>query len=135
VLSDLFHRDRCRPILARLAAEPPGAVVTSAIVAHELAYGAARSARRAENERRLASLLADVEPLPFTLEDARAAGKIRAALAAAGTPIGPYDALVAGQARARGLVVVTGDTREFARVEGLETDDWRGGSGGDEGLR
>jgi tRNA(fMet)-specific endonuclease VapC len=62
--------------------------------------------------------------LSFDVEDARHAGAIRAELAAAGTPIGPYDALIAGQARARCLVLVTHNVREFARVPGLQVEDW-----------
>ena len=49
---------------------------------------------------------------------------IRAALAAAGTPIGPYDVLIAGQAVARGLTLITHNTREFQRVENLRIEDW-----------
>lgn len=62
--------------------------------------------------------------LDFDREDARRAGEIRAHLAAAGAPIGPYDALIAAQALARGLVLVTHNTREFARVPGLGVEDW-----------
>jgi tRNA(fMet)-specific endonuclease VapC len=63
--------------------------------------------------------------LPFTVEDARAAGALRAALRRRGRPIGPYDVLLAGSALARGLVLVTGNAREFGRVTGLLVDDWR----------
>jgi tRNA(fMet)-specific endonuclease VapC len=63
--------------------------------------------------------------LEFDQEDARQAGEIRAALAATGTPIGPYDVLIAGQARARSLVLVTHNTREFSRVSGLDIEDWQ----------
>jgi tRNA(fMet)-specific endonuclease VapC len=69
-------------------------------------------------------LLADFPVLDFDQRDAYVAGDIRAALAAKGTPIGPYDALIAGQARARDLVVVTNNTGEFARVDGLRVEDW-----------
>ena len=61
----------------------------------------------------------DIDP-----EDARVAGEIRAELARAGTPIGPYDILIAGQAKARGLTLVTNNTGEFRRVVGLKLDDW-----------
>ena len=60
----------------------------------------------------------------FDNEDARCAGEIRATLAARGTPIGPYDTLIAGQAQARGLILVIHNTREFNRVEGLRIEDW-----------
>ena len=56
--------------------------------------------------------------------DARAAGAIRRDLEARGRPIGPYDVLIAGQARARELVLVTANTREFERVDGLRLEDW-----------
>jgi len=93
-----------------------------AIVAHELYYGACRSQRMAES-------LARVEALPFEVvsfdrEDARAAAEVRAQLAQRGTPIGPYDVLIAGQALARQLTLVTHNRKEFARVPGLRSVDW-----------
>ena len=60
----------------------------------------------------------------FDTEDARASGRVRAALAASGRPIGAYDVLIAGQALARELTLVTHNTREFGRVEGLRVEDW-----------
>lgn len=60
----------------------------------------------------------------FDREDARQAGLVRADLAARGTPIGPYDVLIAGQALARGLTLMTRNTREFSRVPGLQIEDW-----------
>ena len=62
--------------------------------------------------------------LDFTANDAQAAGRIRAELKKAGTPIGAYDLLIAGQALARNLVLVTANTREFGRVHGLKFEDW-----------
>lgn len=62
--------------------------------------------------------------LEFDAEDAWQSGEIRASLAAKGRPIGPIDALIAGQARARGLILVTHNTAEFARVDGLRIEDW-----------
>jgi tRNA(fMet)-specific endonuclease VapC len=59
-------------------------------------------------------------------EDAREAGRIRAELAADGTPIGPFDVLIAGQALARGLTLVTHNVDELARVDGLRFEDWSG---------
>ena len=62
--------------------------------------------------------------LTFDPEDAREAGVVRATLDSAGTLIGAYDVLLAGQARRRGLTLVTGNVREFARVPGLEVENW-----------
>ena len=108
--------------LARLRRHQPQDFGIPAIVAHELFYGAYKGQRTAEN-------LAQVEALPFEVldfdrEDAREAGELRARLAASGTPIGPYDVLIAGQALARALTLVTHNTREFQRVPGLRTEDW-----------
>ena len=93
------------------------------MAAHELFNGACRSARQAQNLALLDGLRLAV--LEFDKEDARQAGEVRALLAAAGTPIGPYDVLIAGQALARGLVLVTHNVGEFARVAGLQIEDWQ----------
>ena len=63
--------------------------------------------------------------LEFDQDDARHAGEVRAHLASKGTPIGPYDVLIAGQARARKLTLVTHNTTEFQRVPGLKVEDWK----------
>ena len=75
---------------------------------------------------RIDELLAgSLEVLPFTLEDAVAAGAVRAYLANQGTQIGPFDVLIAGQAKARDLPIVTANTKEFERVPGLEVRNWQ----------
>jgi tRNA(fMet)-specific endonuclease VapC len=99
----------------------------SAIVLFELWNGAAKSARPDRNINRIMDFLAaPIQVLPFDAEDAREAGEIRAALERAGTPIGPYDILIAAQARRRNALLVTANAREFARVPGLRTEDWAG---------
>jgi tRNA(fMet)-specific endonuclease VapC len=120
----LLHPERRRAVLPRLLAQPRGGAVTSVIVAHELYFGAGKSARPEDNRRRFDLLFQDVEPLAFERADAEAAGEIRAQLRAQGTPTGPYDVLIAGQALARGLTLVTGNTREFTRVNGLSVANW-----------
>lgn len=96
-----------------------------AIVLFELRYGIKHSARPRENAANLSSFLTlNVAPWPFEFEDAEEAGNIRAALERAGKPIGPYDVLIAAQARRRGATLVTANEREFARVPGLKTEDW-----------
>lgn len=116
----LIKRDAA--VLERLRACAPRDVAISAVVLHELYYGAFKSAHVSRN-------LAVVEGLRFAVldldpDDARHAGEIRALLAKAGTPIGPYDVLIAGQARARRLTLVTRNTAEFARVPDLAIEDW-----------
>ena len=80
----------------------------SAVVIHELYYGAFKSQRVEKNVARVDALQFPV--LEFDQEDARQAGEIRAHLASKGTPIGPYDVLIAGQAKARNLTLVTHNT-------------------------
>jgi tRNA(fMet)-specific endonuclease VapC len=98
-------------------------VGVSAIVFHELYYGAFRSGRAARNVDIVDALRFAV--LPFEKEDARRAGQIRAQLAAKGTPVGPFDVLIAGHAAARGLILVTYNRRKFARVSGFSIEDWQ----------
>jgi len=105
-------------------AQTPGVVGLPSIVAHELYFGAFRSRRVAHNLETLRLLTRDLPVLDFDDLDARVSGEVRAALAAQGTPIGPYDALIAGQAKARKLTLVTNNAREFARVAGLSVEDW-----------
>ena len=109
--------------LARRARQhPPGDLCISAIVAHELFYGAYKS-RRAEHNLALVDSL-QLEVLDFDKEDARQAGRVRASLARLGTPIGPYDVLIAGQAIARDLMLVTHNTAEFSRIQDLRIEVW-----------
>jgi tRNA(fMet)-specific endonuclease VapC len=95
------------------------------IVLFETWYGIKKSERAQENAANLSAFLAlDLTHWPFEPEDAEEAGDIRAVLERAGTPIRPYDILIAAQARRRGATLVTANTREFARVPGLKTEDW-----------
>lgn len=106
----------------RLRQQRPGDVAVSAIAAHELFYCAFKSRRSARNVALIDALQFQV--LEFDKEDARQAGEIRAVLSSQETPIGPYDVLIAGQAVARELILVTHNTGEFRRVPGLRTEDW-----------
>lgn len=109
-------------VVQRLNTHDPDDVATSAICIFELAYGALKSSRVAEN----LTVLGDValQTLDLTATDARAAGEVRYQLERAGTPIGAYDTLIAGQALARNLTLVTRNTREFLRVDGLRVENW-----------
>jgi len=107
------------------AADAGSTVYVSTIVAFELWYGASKSERQSRNKLRIDSFfLAGVRILPFDERDAQEAGALRNELRAIGKPIGPYDLLIAAQARARKLVLVTHNVREFGRVAGLALSDW-----------
>lgn len=90
----------------------------------ELVYGAERSANPEQNLRVLEGFAARLDTLSFDTGAPIHTGQIRAELAAAGTPIGLYDQMIAGHARPLGLVVVTNDIEEFERVEGIRVDNW-----------
>ncbi|HRP78067.1 MAG TPA: type II toxin-antitoxin system VapC family toxin [Aquamicrobium sp.] len=109
-------------ILTRIKAHAPQDVAISSVVAHELYYGAFRSARTQDNLARVDALQFPV--VEFDRDDARCAGEIRAGLAFAGSPIGPYDVLIAGQALSRSLILVTRNGREFSRVGELKIENW-----------
>ena len=111
-------------LVKRVLESPQGSIGLSSIVVHELYYGAQKSTKVQHNLETLRLLIADFAVLDFDMRDAFVTGEIRASLAKRGTPIGPYDALIAGQAKARSLVVVTSNLGEFRRVEGLVVEDW-----------
>ena len=114
--------DTSPPLRERLRRLVPKDVGLPAPVACELYYGAYKS-RHADRNLGLLDRL-EFEIVPFDAGDARAAGAVRSELESMGLPIGPYDLLIAGQARARRLVLVTANSREFERVEGLICQDW-----------
>ena len=118
-------RNRSAQLQARFV-EARGELAISSVSVAELAYGAEKSERPTENRRAVEEFLALLDVLDFDSAAASHSGQIRASLAAAGTPIGGYDVLIAGQARSRGLVVVTNNTCEFERVSGLLIEDWSG---------
>jgi tRNA(fMet)-specific endonuclease VapC len=100
-------------------------IYVSAVVTFEVWYGVFKSARLQINTERLETFLAGpVAVLAFDDGDARAAGSIRAGLEVSGKPIGAYDVLIAGQAVARHLTLVTANVSEFSRVKDLTWQDW-----------
>jgi tRNA(fMet)-specific endonuclease VapC len=98
----------------------------SVIVYHQLMCGAANSARKQENEDKVSVFVAGGNFILLDLaeQDAREAADIRAHLKRQGQPIGPYDVLIAAQARRTGSTLVTANTNEFQRVPGLIVADW-----------
>ena len=109
-------------VASRARLTPSDQVFTSTIVLHEMFFGAFDSDRLDRNLLGIAEL--GFTALDFDAVDARSAGSVRARLKTIGRPIGPYDVLIAGQALARNLTLVTNNTREFSRVEGLRLEDW-----------
>ena len=115
--------DKNSLIAQRTRRHKPSDIALPAIVAHELFYGAFKSKRQQHNVELIDGLHFVV--LDFDKEDARQAGEVRAILATIGKPIGPYDVLIAGQAKARNMILITSNTNEFKRVPGLRIEDWQ----------
>jgi tRNA(fMet)-specific endonuclease VapC len=111
-------------VAARLQATSPVDVRLCAVVKAELLYGARHSRRVDENLSLLWRFFAPLVSLPFDDRCAEEAAFIRLDLGRSGRPIGPNDLLIAATARAHDLVLVTHNTREFARVPGLRVEDW-----------
>ena len=109
---------------ARLARATPGEIAIPAVVVYELEFGALRSADPARRRRDLKRLIGAVSILPFDDRAGERAAKLRYELERSGMAIGPIDLLIAGTVLAHGAKLITHNTREFARVPGLQLDDW-----------
>ena len=116
-------RDRPAGLRPRFNAEASGLCV-STVVLYELLYGAEKSAKPVENRSMVERFCHRLTVLPFDSKAAAHTGDIRANLERRGQVIGAYDLMTAGHARSQGLIVVTGNLREFERVEGLRCEDW-----------
>ncbi|WEK31614.1 MAG: tRNA(fMet)-specific endonuclease VapC [Candidatus Pseudomonas phytovorans] len=101
-----------------------GQLAISTVTLMELIYGAEKSANPQRNLTVVEGFAARLEVLDYDDHAAAHTGQLRSELAKAGTPIGPYDQLIAGHARALGLILVTNNLREFQRVPGLRLEDW-----------
>ena len=96
----------------------------SSVTLMELIYGAEKSAAVERNLRDIEGFVARMEVLAFADAAATHAGQIRAELEKSGKPIGAFDQMIAGHARASGLVLVTNNLREFKRVAGIRIENW-----------
>ena len=111
-------------VLEKLLAHRRSEVAVSVITEAELRAGAAKSTSASKTLRLVENFLRPLTRIDFLSEDAVAYAGVRAKLERAGTPIGPYDTLLAAQAVARKLVMVSNNEREFSRVAGLRVENW-----------
>lgn len=116
-------RDRPGAWRERFKAEARSLAI-STIVLHELYYGAERSDRPQVQRSKVGDFAAHISVLDFDSAAASQAAVIKANLAAIGQLIGPNDLLIAGHARSLDLKLITGNLKEFTRVEGLRCEDW-----------
>lgn len=120
-----YLNQRSESVMARIQRADPEELGLSAVVLAELRYGADKSQRPARNHARIDILAQEIPGLDFDETAAAAFGQLRTALEAQGSPIGPYDMMIAAQALSQGLILVTDNVREFGRVKGLQVENWR----------
>lgn len=111
-------------VLKNLLAHSPEDIAVSVISEAELRTGAAKSASPAKTLRLVENFIRPLTVLEFTSSDAASYAHLRAKLERSGTPIGPLDMLIAAQAVARKLVLVSNNEREFGRIAHLQTQNW-----------
>ena len=117
-------KDRYPFLTERLLTIHPDQIFVSSVTVGELEYGAAKSRWGEQTRLRMQMFISAFTVLPFSQSDAIVFGRIRAELAARGTPIGPYDMMIAAQGANRGLTVITHNTAEFSRISSLLLEDW-----------
>jgi tRNA(fMet)-specific endonuclease VapC len=117
-------RKKSQLALQRLRQHSVGDVGISAVTLAELRYGADKSQKPAANHAALDGFLASLEIVDFGGRAATHYGKVRADLETRGIPIGPLDTLIAAHALSLGVTLVTNNTAEFSRVNGLTVEDW-----------
>lgn len=111
-------------VAERMLNEAPTDIGIPAVVIFELLTGIAKSVSPKKRTGQLNSLLDAIKVLPFSIEEAKSSAAIRAQLEKKGTPIGPFDVLIAGTAMANRAILVSHNLAEFNRIDGLKTEDW-----------
>jgi len=119
-----YLNGRSSVIRDRLISTPIEDIAVCSVVKAELFFGAMQSNNPTRTLERQQDFLERFVSLPFGDESALLFGQIRASLASAGTPIGAYDLQIAAIALGNNLILVTHNTREFERVDGLQLEDW-----------
>lgn len=107
-----------------LLAKSPKDIGVPTIVLYELEVGIKKSTSPRKRIKQLNDFILNVNVLPFGKEEAGAAAQIRAKLEKKGTPIGPYDILIAGTALGNHATLVTHNLKEFKRIDNLTVIDW-----------
>jgi tRNA(fMet)-specific endonuclease VapC len=111
-------------VLKRVQSKQPGQIAISSITLAELEYGVARSQHPGRNRMALLEFLFPFMILDFDQEASMVYGLIRSLLESRGRPVGPMDLLLAAQAKAHNLILVTNNEREFRRIDGLQIENW-----------
>ncbi|CDB64383.1 type II toxin-antitoxin system tRNA(fMet)-specific endonuclease VapC [Enterocloster clostridioformis] len=117
-------KNKPESVIRKILSQNPEDLCISVVTYAELMHGVEKSQAVEKNRIAMSLFLSAITVLDFDGEAAEVYGQIRAELERKGTPIGPMDLLIAGHARSQGLILVTNNTREFARVTGLRIEDW-----------
>ena len=120
----VYLTSRSASVEHRILTYPNAQILMCDIVKFELLYGAYKSKRIRTNLDLLEQVFSKFHSLPFDGKSAKIAGHLRAELASQGTPIGPYDLLIAATALANDMTLVTHNVTEFQRVPNLSIEDW-----------
>jgi tRNA(fMet)-specific endonuclease VapC len=120
----MYLNGRSASVRDRILSTPSDEMAVCSVVKTELFYSAMRSNNPTRTLERQQNFLGRFVSLPFGDDAALIGGQVRARLASSGTPIGSYDLLIAAIALANDLALVTHNTREFERVDGLQIEDW-----------
>ena len=130
-MTHLLDTDTCIGVLRqkpgmvqRLSQLPPADVAVSMVTVYELFCGVEKAQYPTNEHQKVERFISVIAELPLDRASAQTAARIRAELERQGTPIGPYDLLIAGQAIANGFTLVTNNTSEFQRVAGLKLESW-----------
>lgn len=117
-------KNKPESVIRKVLAQNPEDLCISVVTYAELMHGVVKSQAVEKNRIAMSLFLSAITVLDFNSRAAEVYGEIRAELEKKGTPIGPMDLLIAGHAKSQNLVLVTNNTREFARVTGLQIEDW-----------
>jgi len=117
-------RGKRQRVVERFGQHSVGDLGISVVTLAELRFGADKSSDPAKNHTALDNFLLPLEIVPFDQRAAEQYGKVRTDLESRGLPIGPLDTLIAAHALSLGVPLVTNNTAQFARVEGLAVEDW-----------
>ena len=111
-------------MVQKLSQFPPSDVAVSMVTVYELFCGVEKAQDPSKERQKVERFISVIAELPLDRASAQTAARIQMELERQGTPIGPYDLLIAGHALANGLLLVTNNTSEFQRVTGLKLESW-----------
>lgn len=111
-------------VIEKFKTMEPYEIGISSITVSELRYGVAKSSQKNETAKRVNEFLLPFEILSYDLKAASAYGDIRSQLEQTGQTIGPLDLLIGAHAISRDLIIITNNTKEFSRIEGLVVENW-----------